>query len=200
MGFSKNGTKDEIDIQSAEDKKERVLIDAHAVASKPVSELILRALRTNNKKFEFHGIATKSGYMDVTSNHKMYRIFVDLVRSDYVLDMTPFEAAKNKDYLLEQLGRFIKYCETIFAVLMETVHKIYPESKPWKLIVDENTSTMYIDKSHAKRVGFVVQTLKSVPKPNSTTSTSSEQTSANQTSSTFSDQPSAEQTSANQTS
>ncbi|TXG85659.1 MAG: hypothetical protein E6R13_02025 [Spirochaetes bacterium] len=161
MGFSKNGTKDEIDIQSADDKKERVLIEAHAVASKPVSELILRALRANNQKFEFHGIASKCGYMDVKSNGKMYRISVDIVKSDYELDMTPFESAKNKEYLLEQLGRFAKYCETIFDILMETVHKRYPESKSWKLTIDKEKSTMYINESHAKRVGFVVVTQKS---------------------------------------
>ena len=170
MGFTKNGQKDEIEIQSADDAKERVLIEAHAVASKPVSELILRALRANNKKFEFHGISGKSGYMDVTTNGKMYRIAIDIVKSDYALDMTPFETAKNKDYLLVQLGKFALYCQTIFKILMETVNKQYPDAMTWKLTLDEKRSTMYIDPSHTKRVGFVVQTLNTVPKPSSSSS------------------------------
>lgn len=170
MGFSKNGTKDEIDIQSTDDAKERVLIEAHAVASKPVSELILRMLRANKQKFEFHGISSKSGYMDVTSNGKMYRVSIDLVKSDYVLDMAPFEKVKNKDYLLHQLGKFAIYCETIFKILMETVTKQYPSSLSWKLTLDKDTSTMYIDKDHSKRVGFVIHTLNTIPPATPTTS------------------------------
>ncbi len=172
MGFSKNGTKDEIDIRNADDAKERVLIEAHAVASKPVSELILRMLRANKQKFEFQGIATKSGYMDVTSNGKMYRIIIDLVKSDYALDMAPFEKVKNKDYLLHQLGKFAIYCETIYKILMETVVKQYPSALSWKLTLDKETSTLYIDKEHSRRIGFVIHTLNTVPAPTDAPKTS----------------------------
>lgn len=167
MGFSKSGEKDEIEIQSEQDKKQRVLIEAHAVASSPVSELILRTLRANNKRFQFQGIADKPGYMEVTSNGKMYRVYVDIVKSDYMLDMTPFEHAKNKDYLLLQLSKFMLYCETIFKVLMETVVKDFPEFTNWKLNLDKEKSTMYISPEHTKRIGFVIQTLKTIPPTNS---------------------------------
>jgi len=160
MGFSKSGEKDEIDVQSDVDKKQRVLIEAHAVASKPVSELILRALRANKQNFQFQGIADKAGYMEVRSNNKLYRVSVDIVKSDYMIDMTPFEQAKNKEYLLLQLSKFHSYCDTIFKVLMETVSKQYPESLNWKLTLDKNNSTLYIDPTHTRRIGFVIQQAK----------------------------------------
>lgn len=159
MGFTKSGEKDEIDTQSELDKQQRVILEAHAVASRPVSELILRTLRANKHSFHFEGIADKSGYMEVKSNGKNYKVYIDIVKADYMIDMAPFELAKNKDYLLIQLSKFMLYCETIFKVLMETVSKQFPDSIGWKLTLDRERSTMYIDPTHQKRIGFVIQSL-----------------------------------------
>lgn len=164
MGFSKNGEKDEIDTQSDADNKQRVIIEAHAVCSKPVSELILRMLRSKKQAYSFQGIADKSAYMDIKSNGKQYRLFVDLVSKDYIINMEPFEKARNKEYLFMQMGKMILYAETIFKILMANVSKNYPESIDWKLQLDKERSTMYIDVDHSKRIGFVVQILKDPPK------------------------------------
>lgn len=159
MPFSTNEKKDEIDDTMERDAPQRALLEAHAVASKPITDLFQRALRAKKKAFTFEGVAKQSGYMQIQApgdNDHIYQIGLELVPKDHDVDLKRFKDAKNFDQITVNLSKFFKHSETLFDMLKKTVQKDYPDVLDWELKIDESNSTMYIDPDHSKRVGIVV--------------------------------------------
>jgi hypothetical protein len=159
MPFALNDKKDEIDETMVVDAPRRVLIEAHAVASKPVSDLFQRALRADKKAFTFDGVAKQSGYMQIQApgdNKHIYQIGLELVPKDHNVNLERFKNAKNFEQITVYLSKFFKHAETLFDMLKKAVEVEYPDVLDWKLNIDESNSTMYIDPDHSKRVGIVI--------------------------------------------
>jgi len=160
MPFKKNESKDEIDQMAEVDLVQRQLIEAHALVSKPVSDLLTRMLRANKKMFVFEGIAKEPGFMQIQipgNEKRVFQIKMELVSKDYVLDLEQFKRASNFEGILQNLSKFFKYCQDIFQILVKNIEREYPDVLDWKLQLDESNSTMYIDPDHSKRIGFNVK-------------------------------------------
>ena len=160
MPFTKNDKEDEIDEVMKEDVPRRALIEAHALVSKPVTDLFQRTLRANKQAFTFDGVAKQSGYMQIQipgDKRFIYKIGMELVPKDHNLDLSQFKNAKNFESITVSMSKFFKYAESIFEMLQGNVKKDCPMVMDWKLQIDNSNSTMYIDPSHSKRIGFTVQ-------------------------------------------
>lgn len=166
MPFVKNNKKDEISVMHDEDQHRRKMIEAHAVASKAVSTLMIRTLLSNNIKYRFDGIADKAGFIQikVPKNDKRetayYSIHLDIVPKDYQVDLSIFRDSENYSQVLIQLAKMQAYSDTIYGLLKSTVERDYLLVKDWKLTFDKDTSTFYIDPEHSKRIGFVITKLR----------------------------------------
>lgn len=169
MPFETTAKTDEIILATQEFAKHQSLIEAHALACKAVSDLFIRALRADNKPYKFDNVPPEPGYMNITlpndSKH-VYEVRLELVKKDHNIDLMYLKNAQNYDVLIKQFGKIMVYANTIFEILQKNVEKSYSEVMRWKLTVDESNSTMYIDKSHSKRVGFTIKKVKKPPVKN----------------------------------
>lgn len=167
MGYTKNKEKDEIDAVAANDSKQRTFIEAHALASRPMADLLRSMLRSRKQAFEFNGIAKKTGYMEVKDQqgNNTYIITLGIVPRNYMFNMDELKDAKNYDAITGHMSKFFLYCETIFKLLKIHIQEEFDEIESWELKIDKNNSTVYIDSKHPKRIGFVITKKSDLTKP-----------------------------------
>lgn len=156
MPFERTEEPDEIDDQAERDNKHRAVVEAPGLCGKVVADLFRRMLATKGKKYKFENLPKDSGYMEVRIGDFIYRIGLAIVPQNAHLDLEELKGAKNYELFLKHLSKFFLYSEMIFDVYKSKIRRDFPDVLDWKMQVDHQTSTMFIDPDYPKRIGFMI--------------------------------------------